>query len=78
MHVIGRIVLTDGTHLAMVPCMRTLMPVETSERPIPADASADPWLVWSVQGATEREQLSVAELAECRCPDLCDRDHANE
>lgn len=53
------------------------MPVETSVRTIPADAQPDPWLVWSVP-TTEREQLSVAELAECRCPDLCDRDHANE
>ena len=44
-------------------------------RPLPA---TDPWLLWSVEGPPEHEVLSIAELAECACPELCDRDHANE
>jgi hypothetical protein len=39
----------------------------------------NPWLLWRPEvPARQREILSVAELAECRCPELCDRDHANE
>ena len=30
------------------------------------------------RGASEPGILAVAELAECRCPDFCDRDHDNE
>jgi hypothetical protein len=40
--------------------------------------SGNPWLLWSVATPDEREILSVAEMSECRCPDFCDRDHANE
>ncbi|MBA2266207.1 MAG: hypothetical protein H0W17_07425 [Chloroflexi bacterium] len=47
-------------------------------RQLPSDGAVNPWLRWSVETPTERQVLSVAELAECRCPDLCDRDHANE
>jgi hypothetical protein len=43
-----------------------------------AQVAANPWLLWNVETSRDREILSVAELAECRCPDLCDRDHANE
>ena len=46
--------------------------------PAPDQASVNPWLLWQVGGAAEPQVLSIAELAECRCPDLCDRDHVNE
>jgi len=26
----------------------------------------------------ERDELCTAELAECTCPDFCERDHQNE
>ncbi len=42
------------------------------------DARLNAWLVWRVEQPVPHEVLSIAELAECRCPDLCDRDHANE
>jgi hypothetical protein len=38
----------------------------------------NPWLLWRPEFPEERELLTVAELAECLCPDLCDRDHGNE
>lgn len=41
-------------------------------------ARMNPWLRWRPKRARRPEVLSVAELAECTCPDLCDRDHANE
>lgn len=37
-----------------------------------------PWLNWRPQNLRPIPVLSVAELAECTCPELCDRDHANE
>ena len=39
---------------------------------------ADSWLQWRSELPEEPQQLTVAELAECLCPDLCDRDHPNE
>ena len=42
------------------------------------DGPTNPWLLWSVDIPAEREVLTSAELSECGCPDLCDRDHANE
>jgi hypothetical protein len=39
---------------------------------------ANAWLQWSLELPEEPRRLSVAELAECLCPDLCDRDHGNE
>ena len=36
------------------------------------------WLNWRPKRRPRAHVLSVAELAECMCPDLCDRDHANE
>ena len=36
------------------------------------------WLSWRPKRRPRPQVLSVAELAECTCPDLCDRDHANE
>ncbi len=46
--------------------------------PDAGDARLNPWLLWRPEQPETPEVLSVAELAECRCPDLCDRDHANE
>ena len=37
-----------------------------------------PWLNWRPKNRRQAPVLSVAELAECTCPDLCDRDHPNE
>jgi hypothetical protein len=45
---------------------------ETPARP------PDPWRQWSNAAPRERQVLSVAELADCSCPELCNRDHANE
>lgn len=53
----------------------------TTTRPFgstPAQPAGDPWLSWRIATHEDPEPLSVAELADCRCPDLCDRDHANE
>ncbi|HET6818968.1 MAG TPA: hypothetical protein VFH98_00260 [Candidatus Limnocylindria bacterium] len=41
-------------------------------------ARLDHWLLWRPEVPARPHVLSVAELAECTCPDLCDRDHANE
>ena len=37
-----------------------------------------PWLNWRPKKQRPMPVLSIAELAECTCPDLCDRDHPNE
>jgi hypothetical protein len=39
---------------------------------------ANPWLLWRPETRAEPELLTVAELAECHCPELCDRDHDND
>jgi hypothetical protein len=41
-------------------------------------ARLNPWLRWRPEAPARPHVLSVAELAECTCPDLCDRDHPNE
>ena len=38
----------------------------------------NPWLLWRPQLPQDRPILSVAELADCTCPEFCNRDHANE
>ena len=38
----------------------------------------NPWLRWRPSRPAAVQVLSVAELAECTCPDLCDRDHRND
>ena len=53
----------------------TSTPTRPQARALPP---TDPWLVWSVETAPDHQVLSIAELADCACPDLCDRDHANE
>lgn len=49
---------------------------------VAAPRSATPpnaaWIQWRTDLPEQPERLTVAELAECSCPDLCDRDHANE
>lgn len=49
----------------------------TTELAAYADRSQQ-WLTWRVQLPAEPQALTIAELAECQCPDLCDRDHPNE
>jgi len=39
---------------------------------------ATSWLLWNSDLPEEPLRLTVAELAECLCPDLCNRDHPNE
>ena len=59
--------------------MMTQIPtVNRAQRPADGPATINPWLLWTVEMPAAREILSVAEMAECCCPDLCDRDHANE
>ncbi len=36
------------------------------------------WQTWGLPEADEPALLTHAELSECRCPDLCDRDHQND
>ena len=38
----------------------------------------NPWLLWRPEMPVQPELLTVADLAECRCPELCDRDHDND
>jgi len=56
--------------------MLTTSPIATS--PQAPTINDDPWLAWRPEFPQAPDTLSVAELADCRCPDLCDRDHANE
>ena len=55
--------------------MITTVPTGRAERPANYD---NPWIAWRPEFPERGETLSVAELADCLCPDLCDRDHANE
>jgi hypothetical protein len=41
-------------------------------------ARVSPWINWRPKNRRPMPVLSIAELAECTCPELCDRDHANE
>jgi hypothetical protein len=50
----------------------------TPGRPPAQRGDANPWLLWRPETPAEPQRLTVAELAECRCPELCDRDHDNE
>ena len=53
-------------------------PTHQARIPTADQTRLNPWLLWRSERPAERGVLSVAELAECLCPDLCDRDHANE
>lgn len=81
MNVIRRIDLTDGTLARRMETMTTTWPTNpaaTPTRPASPDPVSNPWLQWRTERPEERTVLSSAELAECRCPDFCDRDHGNE
>jgi hypothetical protein len=59
--------------------MYTTPPTLTAVRTPPSSrVEPDPWMLWRTDAPAEPDVLTVAELAECCCPDLCDRDHANE
>ena len=81
---IRRIVLSYGTNLAMLYGMLqdTLVatrPTTLFERAQADRARISPWLNWRPQKQPRpAPALSIAEMAECTCPDLCDRDHPNE
>jgi hypothetical protein len=59
-----------------------LTPLRRAPRPIRFVAERasqmNPWLLWRPQLPFQGQVLSVAELADCTCPELCNRDHANE
>jgi hypothetical protein len=42
------------------------------------DARMNPWLLWRPEGPSTPQVLTSAEMDECRCPGLCNRDHVNE
>ena len=73
------IVLTDDTGTPKVVSMMFTTPHTPPTRtPIAPRAGENPWLLWRPETPGEPELLTVAQLAECRCPDLCDRDHDND
>lgn len=53
-------------------------PSRRTVRPTPDQAAINPWLLWRIEDSSEPQALSIAEMAECSCPDLCDRDHVYE
>lgn len=76
---IHSIVLTDGRAAVTLDAMiqtptPSVRPAALPMTPIQTDA----WLAWRPEAPEHAILLSVAELAECHCPDLCNRDHANE
>lgn len=42
------------------------------------DRPYHPWLLWSSETPARHAVPTIAELAECSCPDLCNRDHDND
>ena len=78
---IGRIALTDDTRTPQAGSMMTTTPyLITTPGPMSAVPPADrnPWLLWRPKTPAEPQRLTVAELADCSCPELCDRDHDSE
>ena len=55
--------------------MRSLPQMRSPARPA---EWARRWLRWRPDLPEVTQLLTVAELSECRCPDLCDRDHQND
>lgn len=54
-------------------------PVATPRHRVrPDDVRMNPWLLWRPEEPLSPQVLTVAETAECVCPDLCNRDHVNE
>jgi hypothetical protein len=49
-----------------------------TDRVDPRAARLNPWLRWRPEYPARPAVLTVADLAECTCPDLCDRDHGND
>jgi len=55
------------------------LPTLSPQRPIiRSDPRVDAWMEWRADTPEEPNRLTIAELDECRCPDLCNRDHVNE
>lgn len=78
MYVIEKIVLTDVCREPSMDAMFTTAPTRV-QAPQPTPNTIDnPWLLWRPEVPQRPDVLSVAEMAECLCPDLCNRDHANE
>jgi hypothetical protein len=84
---IRAIVLPYGTQYAMLRDMlqniwslpRSGRPTRGTDDRVRVEAARlNPWLRWRPDAPARPPVLSIAELAECTCPDLCDRDHANE
>ena len=53
-------------------------PIQGGSRDFAGAARVNPWLLWRPESPAGEPVLTVAELAECGCPDLCNRDHDNE
>jgi hypothetical protein len=88
MTIIPRIVLPYGTQPAkVIGMLNHIVSAQATGRATgstsvsegsPYVIRPDVWLSWRPKRGPRQEVLSVAELADCTCPDLCDRDHANE
>ena len=71
--------MTDGKSPAILDGM--IQTPTPSPRPatLPmTPTQTDAWLAWRAEAPEQPILLSVAELAECQCPELCNRDHPNE
>jgi hypothetical protein len=78
---IRTIVLSYGMQYAMVSHMLQDMftaQSSTLDRGESTRGRLSPWQNWRPKKQRQAPVLSVAELAECTCPELCDRDHPNE
>ena len=51
---------------------------DRDQAPEAGAARINPWLLWRTDRPHARQVLTVAELSECQCPDICNRDHPNE
>lgn len=66
-------------HIVGAPATgRAARPTSVSDGSHAFAIRSNAWLNWRPKGQPRPQVLSVAELAECICPDLCDRDHPNE
>ena len=89
MTTIPEIVLLYGTLPAMVVSMLNhIVSAQAAGLAAPSNSVSDvsrafgirpdAWLHWRPKRRPRTHVLSVAELAECTCPEICDRDHPNE
>jgi hypothetical protein len=60
-----------------IPIARGRRSAQRGRSDLAEAARLNPWLRWRVETPAP-SVLTVAELAECVCPDLCNRDHDNE